>query len=192
MAGYEAALGHDITPEGVARVPAYLAEVRAAPMRLTRLFETDHRRRHRWRQYLLRRRRRGVIGWRGRIVRTIVRSGCYLTHDHGLYARTSPLRDGLRPAMEVWAQVMSRPEPDLALLTMGRRDVSFDQDMPVPLDLDGTSVTKLNDQHAYLRLGRGDDVEVGGWLQFGISHPCTTFDKWQMIPVLDATTALST
>ena len=69
----------------------------------------------------------------GRTVRTIVRSGCYLTHDDGLYARTSPLRDGLRPAMEVWAQVMSRPEPDLALLTMGRRDVSFDQGMPVPL-----------------------------------------------------------
>jgi D-serine deaminase-like pyridoxal phosphate-dependent protein len=127
----------------------------------------------------------GSVG--GRRVRTIVRSGCYLTHDHGLYARTSPLREGLRPALEVWAQVTSRPEHDLALLTMGRRDVSFDQDMPVPISLSDSRVAKLNDQHAYLRLGPDDEptVQVGDWLRFGVSHPCTTFDKWQMIPVLD-------
>lgn len=189
VAGYEAALGHDVTPEALARVTAYLAQLRSAVERLADLFETD-----------------SVVATAGgstyfdavadvltigsvagRAVRTIVRSGCYLTHDHGLYARTSPLRDELRPALEVWAQVISRPEPDLALLTMGRRDVSFDQDMPVPLALSDSAVTKLNDQHAYLRVGPADEsaVDVGGWLRFGISHPCTTFDKWQMIPVLD-------
>ena len=88
----------------------------------------------------------GSVG--GKPVRTVMRSGCYLTHDVGLYAETSPLRDALRPALEVWAQVVSRPEPDLALLTMGRRDVSFDQGMPVPLGLSDSAVTKLNDQHA--------------------------------------------
>jgi D-serine deaminase-like pyridoxal phosphate-dependent protein len=115
-----------------------------------------------------------------------LRSGCYLTHDVGLYGRTSPLRAQLRPALSVWAQVVSRPEKNLAIATMGRRDVSFDQDLPVPLGLADTVVTKLNDQHAYLRLGGGDSVEVGGWLEFGISHPCTVFDKWQLIPELDA------
>ena len=122
----------------------------------------------------------------GLAVRTIVRSGAYLTHDDGLYARTSPLRAALLPALQVWAQVVSRPEPGLAVLTMGRRDVSFDQDLPVPLALADSVVTKLNDQHAYLRLGAGDSVEVGDWLGFGISHPCTVFDKWQLIPELDA------
>jgi D-serine deaminase-like pyridoxal phosphate-dependent protein len=68
---------------------------------------------------------------------------------------------------------------------MGRRDVSFDQDLPVPLSLPGSAVTKLNDQHAYLRVGPADRVEVGDWLAFGISHPCTVFDKWQLIPELD-------
>lgn len=190
VAGYEAALGHDVTPDASGRVTAYLAQVRSAVERLADVFETD-----------------SVVATAGgstyfdavadvltigsiagRAVRTIVRSGCYLTHDHGLYARTSPLRERLRPALEVWAQVVSRPEPALALLTMGRRDVSFDQDMPVPLTLPDSAVTKLNDQHAYLRLGPADesDVEVGDWQRFGISHPCTTFDKWQMIPVLDA------
>ena len=70
---------------------------------------------------------------------------------------------------------------------MGRRDVSFDQDLPVAHGLTDSAVLKLNDQHAYLRLGPADRdrVEVGTWLEFGISHPCTVFDKWQLIPVLD-------
>jgi D-serine deaminase-like pyridoxal phosphate-dependent protein len=85
----------------------------------------------------------------------------------------------------VWAQVVSRPEDGLALLGMGRRDVSFDQGLPVPKTLPEAHVAKLNDQHAYLQLGPSDDVRVGDWLRFGVSHPCTTFDKWPMIPVLD-------
>jgi D-serine deaminase-like pyridoxal phosphate-dependent protein len=188
VAGYEAALGHDIAPEALAGVTGYLQEMRATVVRLAPLFETD----------------RVIVtaggstyfdavadvltgDWpAGSAVRTIVRSGAYLTHDDGLYARTSPLRAALQPALQVWAQVVSRPEPGLAVLTMGRRDVSFDQDLPMPLGLADSAVTKLNDQHAYLRLGAGDNVEVGDWLGFGISHPCTVFDKWQLIPELDA------
>ncbi|HEX5143233.1 MAG TPA: alanine racemase [Mycobacterium sp.] len=184
VAGYEGALGHDISPAGRAAVVDYLGRLRAAVIRQAGLFETDEivvtaggstffdlvaqSLTHCW-----------PTGYR---VRTILRSGCYLTHDDGLYARTSPLRrHGLLPALSVWAQVCSTPEPDLALLTMGRRDVSFDQDLPVPRGVRAT-VTKLNDQHAFLRTG---DVRVGDWLEFGISHPCTVFDKWPMIPVLD-------
>jgi D-serine deaminase-like pyridoxal phosphate-dependent protein len=188
VAGYEAARGHDTAPDALAGVVDYLQEMRAAAVRLAPLFEAD----------------RVIVtaggstyfdavadvltgDWpEGLAVRTIVRSGAYLTHDDGLYARTSPLRAALLPALQVWAQVVSRPESGLAVLTMGRRDVSFDQDLPVPLELADSVVTKLNDQHAYLRLGAGDSVEVGGWLGFGISHPCTVFDKWQLIPELDA------
>ena len=188
VAGYEAARGHDTAPDALAGVVDYLQEMRAAAVRLAPLFEAD----------------RVIVtaggstyfdavadvltgDWpEGLAVRTIVRSGAYLTHDDGLYARTSPLRTALLPALQVWAQVVSRPESGLAVLTMGRRDVSFDQDLPVPLRLADSVVTKLNDQHAYLRLGAGDSVEVGGWLGFGISHPCTVFDKWQLIPELDA------
>ena len=182
VAGYEAALGHDIGPDALAGVTAYLLEMRATAERLAPLFEVD----------------RVIVTAGGSTYfdavadvlagdwRTIVRSGAYLTHDDGLYARTSPLRATLQPALQVWAQVVSRPERGLAVLTMGRRDVSFDQDLPVPLGLADSAVTKLNDQHAYLRLGEDDRVEVGSWLGFGISHPCTVFDKWQLIPELDA------
>jgi D-serine deaminase-like pyridoxal phosphate-dependent protein len=183
VAGYEAALGHDVGPDAVSAVRAYLADVRAAMLRLAPLFETD----------------RVLVTAGGSTyfdvvadvlsglpARVVLRSGCYLTHDDGLYGRTSPLRTGLRPALSVWAQVVSRPEPTLAVLTMGRRDVSFDQDLPVPYRLPASRVVKLNDQHAYLVLAGDDRAEVGDRLEFGISHPCTVFDKWPMIPMLDA------
>ena len=201
VAGYEAALGHDVSPAGLRAVGDYLEWMRATAIRLRPLCEGGQ-----------------MIVTAGGSThfdlvaqtltgdwRTIVRSGAYLTNDDGLYLRTSPLTrpgaqpGGFRAALHVWAQVCSRPEPRLALLTMGRRDVSFDQDMPVPQRLRrgprwspdwvaGAEVVKLNDQHAFLKLGPGAEeaVQVGDWIEFGVSHPCTTFDKWQLIPVLDA------
>ena len=134
-------------------------------------------------------------------VQVILRSGAYLTHDHGFYGTVTPAARGaagapaLRPALELWAQVLSRPEPGLALLGAGRRDVGFDQGLPVPLRVvlgsgpaastAGWSVTALNDQHAYLRLDAGAGLGPGDVVALGISHPCTTLDKWRVMPVLD-------
>ena len=129
----------------------------------------------------------------------VLRSGCYLTHDHGLYAAIGPGagRGGpaLIPALELWAGVLSGPEPGLVLASAGRRDVSFDQGMPVPLRLrrrdgsevpaDAMTVTRLDDQHAYLSVPADAAVAPGDLVCFGISHPCTTFDKWRAIPVVD-------
>jgi D-serine deaminase-like pyridoxal phosphate-dependent protein len=193
VAGYEAALGQDLTPAGMTVVADHLAELRIAVIRLAALFETDRTVVSAGGSTYFDAVADALTGWPGGMsVRTILRSGCYLTHDHGLYAQTSPLtrdgRDGLRPALQLRAQVVSRPEPDLAVLTMGRRDVAFDQGLPIPLGLSDSSVTKLNDQHAFVKLGPADQsgVQVGGWLRFGISHPCTVFDKWRLIPVLDS------
>ena len=142
----------------------------------------------------------------GRPVRGLLRSGCYVTHDHGFYRRMVAqvdarcgCTDGLRPALEVWAAVQSRPEPNLAILAVGRRDISFDIALPEPIahaprgaraagpSPAGWRITGLNDQHAYLRWG-GDDAAgpvVGDRIGLGISHPCTTFDKWHWMPVVD-------
>ncbi|BBX20002.1 amino acid deaminase [Mycolicibacterium duvalii] len=187
VAGYEAALGHGRAPDALAGVRAHLAQVRAAVLRLAPVFETDLPVASAGGSSYFDEVADTLTDWPGALaVRTVLRSGCYLTHDHGLYARTSPLTDRLRPALEIRAQVVSRPEPNLAVLTMGRRDVAFDQDLPVPLDLPDSSVAKLNDQHAYLRLGGADRAAVGDWLRFGISHPCTVFDKWRIFPEVDA------
>jgi len=129
----------------------------------------------------------------------ILRSGCYITHDDGHYAEVGPgtERGGpeLIPALELWAGVLSRPEPALALAGAGRRDVSFDQGLPVPLRLrgsdgsqvpaDGITVTRLDDQHAYMSVPSDARVEPGDLVCLGISHPCTTLDKWRAIPVVD-------
>ena len=126
----------------------------------------------------------------------LLRSGSYVTHDDGFYAEHTPFnRTGeatLRPAFELWARVVSTPEPGLALVAMGKRDAPFDEGLPVPRLLrrndgsveDGTAlrVTKLNDQHAYLS---GPSPRPGDLVAFGISHPCTAFDKWRVIPVVD-------
>lgn len=189
VAGYEAALGQSLDDDLVGAVAAHLADVRAAVVRLSALFETDDVLVSAGGSTYFDDVAEALVGWpAGLSVRTVLRSGCYLTHDHGLYAQTSPLTrgggDGFRPAMEVHAPVLSRPEPDLAIVAMGRRDVSFDQGLPIPLELGSSVVAKLNDQHAYLRLD--SPVEVGDRVRFGISHPCTTFDKWRAIPVLDA------
>jgi D-serine dehydratase len=125
-----------------------------------------------------------------RPVRVVLRSGCYLTHDDGLYARVSPLPT-LRPALELWASVLSCPEPGLAIAGFGKRDAPYDLDLPVVRAVRrggataaGLTVTALNDQHAFIR-DEGGVLRVGDVLVCGISHPCTAFDKWSLIPVLD-------
>jgi D-serine dehydratase len=153
-------------------------------------------------------------------VEVIIRSGCYVVHDHGFYARlTSGLaqnfdsdavfRKGLQPALEVWSQVQSVPEPDLAIVALGKRDAGSDISLPelqwrfrpgrdaTPLrPAEGFQTLAMNDQHLYLRVPAGEQLAVGDLVGFGVSHPCTTFDKWQLLFVVDdsytAVTALKT
>ena len=140
-----------------------------------------------------------------RPVRGILRSGCYVTHDHGSYMNLlhkveerQHLSASLLPAIEVWAMVQSRPEPGLAILTCGKRDISYDLELPMALfhHVSGAAkprsvpgdwkLTALNDQHAYLRFpGTDPGPAVGDLIGLGISHPCTTFDKWRWLPVVN-------
>uniref|UniRef100_UPI0038CD8029 amino acid deaminase n=1 Tax=Nocardia gipuzkoensis TaxID=2749991 RepID=UPI0038CD8029 len=140
-------------------------------------------------------------GRQGVATTVVLRSGAYVIHDDGFYAGMSPLASPectrpLRSAMHGWARTISRPEPGLALLDAGKRDLPFDEGMPIPqrvagpgggaLDRDAT-VSALNDQHAFLRLPRGAATElpIGAVVRLGLSHPCTAFDKWRLIPVID-------
>jgi D-serine dehydratase len=137
-------------------------------------------------------------------VRIVVRSGCYLSHDDGVIDELSPLGaqprvdgDILRAALEVWAPVLSRPEPTRLIVGAGKRDVSTDGLFPVakkwvrrgsrelrPFDARPRAV-KVDDQHAYLDVDPTCEVAVGDHVGLGISHPCTTFDKWKVIWVVD-------
>jgi D-serine deaminase-like pyridoxal phosphate-dependent protein len=50
----------------------------------------------------------------------------------------------------------------------------------------GIEVSGLSDQHAWLRTAPGADLEVGDWVGMGLSHPCTSFDKWKLIPLVES------
>jgi len=210
VAGYEGVLGHDTSADGLRLVSEYIGRLRALVGLLvddggfadvpevivsaggSAYFDVVAT----------------VLGqdWpAGPPVRPVLRGGAYVSHDDGIYRETSPLgatprltdAPPLRPAFRAWAQVMSRPEPRLALLTLGKRDVPYDAGLPIPQvvrtadgrigPLSGCQVSKLWDQHTFLT---GDVPAVGDWVGLGLSHPCTTFDKWRLIPVVSGTTVV--
>ncbi len=201
VGGYEGALSHDREPAGLSALRTYLDRMGQLHLQLSAagLYGAD-----------------SIVTAGGSAYQDVVveqlahlpaeqagtsvvlRSGAYVIHDDGFYAGISPLIPGrverpLRSAMHGWARTVSRPEPELALLDAGKRDLPFDEGMPVPQRVSGTGtlgkseVTALNDQHAFLRLpgGTADDVPVGTVVRLGLSHPCTAFDKWRLIPVVD-------
>lgn len=124
--------------------------------------------------------------------KVIIRSGAYATHDVGHYERLSPLP--FTAATEVWADVISAPQPGLAILGAGKRDVPYDMDLPVPTGwwVDGArrepqpswTVVDTNDHHAFMQ-GEAPMPSPGDVVTLGVSHPCTTFDKWRQVLVVD-------
>ena len=214
VAGYEGGLGHDRDPATLAAVAGFCRELRGLAGRLRPMAGASG-------EFILT--AGGSMffdvvaaeltraGPGGRGCRVVLRSGAYITYDHGLYARVAPGGTGagppgaaarppragpeLVPAFELWAHVLSRPERGLALLCAGRRDVPFDHGLPVPLRVRrpgggqapprGMRVTRLDDQHAYLSVPGRCGIGPGDLVCLGISHPCTAFDKWRVIPVVD-------
>ncbi len=206
VGGYEGALAHDRSPAGLHAVGAYLDDVAALHRRLDDegLYAAG----------------RAIVtvggsaypdevvahcghladpdGARGTPTTVVLRSGAYVVHDDGFYASISPFAGTLRSAMHAWARVLSRPEPGLALLDAGKRDVSVDEGLPtaqlvVGVDpaqshawLDGSAISAVNDQHAFLHLVDDDPeaLPVGSVVRLGLSHPCTALDKWRLIPVV--------
>jgi D-serine deaminase-like pyridoxal phosphate-dependent protein len=153
----------------------------------------------------------GALEGRGDRIDVVLRSGAYLTHDDGTYERKTPFHripeeGALTPAIEVWARVVSTPEPGLALAAVGKRDAPFDEGLPVvrsirpsggyrsggtadarpaARDPQGLTVTRMDDQHAYLAVPDGARLVPGDVVVLGISHPCTAFDKWRQVHVID-------
>lgn len=142
-----------------------------------------------------------------RPVRTLIRPGCYLYHDEGIYEQAMSAMytrsavaqslGRLRPAMELWSQVQSRPEPNRVICSMGRRESSYDAGMPIArltvskqsagraLVLPDARTIALNDQHAFVEIPPHAPLAVGDLVGFGISHPCTVFDKWRGLFLVD-------
>ncbi|BDA56905.1 amino acid deaminase [Raoultella ornithinolytica] len=139
--------------------------------------------------------------------RVVIRPGCYITHDVGIYeiARQEliardpiacDLGGDLTSALGLMAMVQSVPEADRAVVNFGKRDCAFDAGLPqpvahyrhgkaLPLQADEIVSVGIMDQHCMLRLAPGCDVQVGDIVLFGTSHPCLTFDKWKTLLLVD-------
>lgn len=207
VAGYEGLLGRDYTAETAATVTGYLHFLRDAASAVLGAGWADANR-----EFVVSCGGSAFFDlvtseltapWpRGDKVRVVLRCGSYVTHDDGLYEHASPFaRDGslggsLRPALHLWAHVLSVPDPDWAIVGAGRRDAPYDAGLPRPKlvwrrqapepgVLAGAMTAKLNDHHAYVRTAPDQPVAVGDLIGFGISHPCSAFDRWRLIPVLD-------
>ncbi|NVM98654.1 alanine racemase [Arthrobacter sp. SDTb3-6] len=205
VAGYEGSLGHDRSEETLAAVRSYLHRQVELHRDLAGLYDDGD-------IYVTAGGSAyfdvvadvygAAMAAGGRTLWTL-RSGAYITHDDGFYRRISPLDEGgpegrqaperFRSALRGIARVVSHPEQGLALLDGGKRDFPFDEGLPIPrllapdlhgpwTTLPGASVPAMNDQHSYLRL-TGRDAPVGAVVSLGLSHPCTTFDKWRYLPV---------
>jgi D-serine deaminase-like pyridoxal phosphate-dependent protein len=211
VSGYEGSLAHTAEPQALASVRNFLMEMNTvhqellagnlyppgAPVMLTAggsaYFDTVA-------DVLGKCITTGTPETGGRRVDLVLRSGAYIIHDDGFYRQISPFsRHGdqpFRPGMHGWARVVSQPEPGLAILDAGKRDVPVDEGLPIPRaigpGLDGpmrplqeASITAVNDQHCFMRFDPAAiSVQPGDVVRLGLSHPCTAFDKWTLIPVL--------
>ncbi|MBZ9597765.1 amino acid deaminase [Streptomyces erythrochromogenes] len=132
----------------------------------------------------------------------LLRSGAYVSHDHGWYSGLTPFNrvpeeGGLLPAFRLWTQVVSRPTPGQAFVNAGKRDIAYDLGLPEVLAVRsardgvertaaGIRVTKLSDQHAWIETDAdATPLEVGDQVSLGMAHPCTIFEKWPLIPVVE-------
>jgi D-serine deaminase-like pyridoxal phosphate-dependent protein len=204
VAGYEGSLGHDRSEASLDAVRAYLRQQLELHDALGDLYDDDGD------VYvtaggsayfdLVAEVYADAIAADSRTLWTL-RSGAYIVHDDGFYRRISPLDEAgtaeparLRSAMRGIARVVSHPEPGLALLDGGKRDFPFDEGLPIPrqsasdlgdewVPLAGASILTMNDQHSYLGL-TNQDAALGSVVALGLSHPCTTFDKWHYLPVV--------
>ena len=123
----------------------------------------------------------------------LLRSGGYVTHDSRYYDEIYPFRDSndlLLPAIEIWSQVISAPEKNFGVLNLGKRDVGCDLHNPIPvarysdkLSKFSGEIDKLNDQHGFLQ--SKEEFAISELIGLAISHPCTTFDKWRLIPLVN-------
>lgn len=205
VSGYEGSLGHDRGPAALAAVRANLEAQLALHSAIGHLYDDGE-------LYV-------TAGgsayfdivadvWAGAErdgrTRFTLRSGAYIVHDDGFYRGISPFDEGAAAqvegaprfvnAMHGLVRVVSRPEPGLALVDGGKRDLPFDEGLPIPRaaagDLAGpwhpldAAVAAMNDQHSYVRTEA--PLPIGSVVRLGLSHPCTAFDRWRVLPVVDS------
>lgn len=204
VGGYEGSLGHDRSPSALAAVTAYLEAQLALHAALAPLYDDG--------EILITAGGSAYFDlvadvWAGAArdgrTRFTLRSGAYIVHDDGFYRGISPFDEGAAHtagsprfinAMNGFTRVVSSPESGLALVDGGKRDLPYDEGLPIPRAWRASSsqewrplqaeVSAMNDQHSYVRSEQA--LPIGSVVRLGLSHPCTAFDKWRVLPIVES------
>jgi D-serine deaminase-like pyridoxal phosphate-dependent protein len=115
------------------------------------------------------------------------RVGVYAFYDRNSVAAGAATLDDV--ALTVHATVVSRPTRERAVLDAGSKSLTSD---PGPGDVFGeileapaSRIVRLNEEHAYVEVGEGDELELGQRVRIVPNHACVVanlFDELQVEP----------
>ena len=105
---------------------------------------------------------------------TEYRVGTYAFHDRATVAAGAASLDDV--ALTVCATVVSRPAPDRAILDAGSKALSSDlcaaPGYGLVLEAPSSQLVKLDEEHGYLALQAGDQLELGKQVRIVPNHAC--------------------
>jgi D-serine deaminase-like pyridoxal phosphate-dependent protein len=105
---------------------------------------------------------------------TEYRAGTYAFHDRmTMAAGAARLED---TALTVCATVISRPSPERAILDAGSKALSSDRSpeegFGLVLEAPSSRLVRLDEEHGYLELAGGDELELGRQVRIVPNHAC--------------------
>ena len=105
---------------------------------------------------------------------TEYRAGTYAFHDRATVAAGAATLDEL--ALTVYATVVSRPARDRAILDAGSKALSSDrcaaEGFGLVLEAASSTIAKLDEEHGYVELAAGDDLDLGQQVRIVPNHAC--------------------
>jgi D-serine deaminase-like pyridoxal phosphate-dependent protein len=116
---------------------------------------------------------------------TEYRAGVYAFNDRATVAARAATLDDI--ALTVHATVVSRPTPDRAILDAGSKALTSD---PAPdagfghvLEAPSSTVVKLSEEHAFVALAGGDELELGRRVRIVPNHVCVVVNLFDELVV---------
>ena len=105
---------------------------------------------------------------------TEYRAGTYAFHDRATVAWGAATLDDV--ALTVCATVVSRPARNRAIVDAGSKalssDLSQEDGFGLVLEAPSSTLVKLNEEHGYLELADGDELELGQQVRIVPNHAC--------------------
>ncbi len=116
---------------------------------------------------------------------TEYRVGTYAFHDRATVAAGAAMLDEV--ALTVHATVVSRPTPTRAILDSGSKALTSDRGpddaFGLLLEAPHSPIVKLNEEHAYVELGVGDDLDIGQRVRVVPNHACVVVNLFDELVV---------